>query len=81
MNFKLKMLETIVVWLTSGELMRIAKQLVENAASKSMTGEEKRQYVQTELLQFFREYGMVFINLAIEVAVATLTVKIQQDGR
>ena len=75
MNFKLMMLENIVKWLTSADLMNNVKQMVFNASNKNMTGAEKRQYVFDEAMRFFGEFSVVFINLAIEVAVLVLKQK------
>jgi len=79
MDFKLAILDRVTKWLVGGELFNFVKQVVDIANTKDYTSEEKREYVQSEVLKFFSTTGMVIVNLAIEVAVMILKSKMESD--
>jgi len=76
MNFKIMILEKIVTMLTSGDLVRVAKQLVENIDKENIAGKEKRAWVESELKKFFREFSNFAIDLVVMIAVAAVKSKL-----
>ena len=57
----------IVQWLTSGEMVKLAKELVATMfADNTKNGEEKRAYVLNELKKRFNAFSSALIGLVIE---------------
>ena len=71
-EIKIAMLERLVAWLTGGKAYAQIKAVVETFMDANMSGEEKRRRVQSIVMPLFRSASSVIINIAIEVAVASL---------
>jgi len=78
---KIMLLDRVVKWLVGGDLMNTVKQLVSIANEKEWSGEEKRKYVQQEVVKFISNASMFLVNLAIEVAVVIMKSRMGQNGK
>ena len=61
--------------LTNADVIKNAKQLVQNIDSSNLTGSEKTDYVMEELKLFFRDILPILLEAVIKVAVLDMQSK------
>ena len=79
MDIKLIVIERAVKWLVGGDLFAFVQEAVREVNDHNLSGEEKREAVQIMAKELFNNFGVVFINLAIEVAVLLLTAELSEE--
>ena len=77
MSMKTMMLETVAKLVVGGDLFEFVSETVLAVSRSSISGAEKRAYVQNKTKAMFTKALTIFINLAIEVAVTVLVEKLE----
>ena len=79
MDIKLIVVERAVKWLVGGDLFTFVQEAVQEVNNYNLSGSEKREAVQIMAKELFSNFGVIFINLAIEVAVLLLTAELSKE--
>lgn len=80
MDWKLIIVDRAVKWLVGGDLLTFIKDAVLKINDESISGDEKRQAVQDGAKRLFSDVGVIFINLAIEIAVILLRAQLNKEA-
>lgn len=80
MDIKLIVVERAVKWLVGGDLFTFVQEAVQEVNNYNLSGSEKREAVQIMAKELFSNFGVIFINLAIEVAVLLLTAELSKEA-
>ena len=79
MNIKLIVVEKAIKWLVGGDLLKFIKEAVAEINDANVSGEDKRLAVQMMAKEFFSNSGVIFVNIAIEIAVLLLKAQLTEE--
>ena len=79
-SFKLKSLEAIVKWITTGEVFDEITTNVRMLVNQDITGDEKYAIVYGKVSSMFGDVLSIVIKIGIEVAVLLMKAEIENNG-